>query len=500
MKFNKILVSTFAVLVSASLLVGCKFNTNNNKSSEQSQPSSEVKPEKGDANWVDYAHDNTVQLGLDYQGRDFYKDGIGEVTLKTCIDGDTAHFYPVVTTTSTLAIKARYYGIDTPESTGRVQPYGKPASNFNKEKLKKAAADGTIVISSAQNEYGAPNPDSTGERYVSLVWINETKKNAPFNELYLLNLEIVQEGLSWVKNVQDMPQYADTFYSAQRQAETYKLNLFSGEPDPTFNYGGYEDTSLLDLKVATENYIKDKNYQSELNNAKVRIRGTVSGFSNGTLYIQSYFTEEESAAVRGEQDAVKGGEYAAINIFCGMSSVPTKYRTFNTYIEICCVAQYSENFGFQLTGAEGHFPIVSSEAKEDDCKIILTADENVDDQQIHYLQYAPATLSEIASRGGTECLFCAVELTEAVECSKFYISTNGKEITLSFKNCSFQAYLTSQYAGDPEKPYTYWNTAEDFVGKKFTMKGVYGYHQTETRTSYQFVFNTPKDLVWVPEE
>ena len=496
MKAKRIIIGLFTTAMSVALLTGCFLGKKTN-----SEGGGEQTPQKGDANWVDYAHDGTVSLQLDYQGRDFYKDGIGEVTLKSAIDGDTAHFYPVVTATSNLPVKARFYGIDTPESTGRVQPYGKPASNFTKEKLKKAAADGTIVVSSAQNDYGAPNPDSTGERYVSLVWINETKKNAAFNELYLLNLEIVQEGLSWVKNVQDMPQYADTFYAAERQAQTYKLNLHSGEDDKTFNYGGYEDTSLLDLKVATENYIKDKDYQSEFDNAKVRIRGTVSGFSNGTLYIQSYFTEEESADVRGEQNAVKGGEYAAINIFCGMSTVPTKYKTFNTYIEICCIAQHSENFGFQLTGAEGHFPIVESEAKEDDCKIILKADENVDDQQITYLPYTAAALSQVASSGGSECLFCAVELTDTVECSKFYISDNGKEITLSFKNCAFKAYLTSQYAGDPAKPYTYWNTEADFVGKKFTMKGVYAYHQAQSgNISYQFVFNTPKDLVWVPEE
>ena len=498
MKFKKLLLGLTVAFASTALLTGCFLTkkTNNNSGSE------EATPQKGDANWVDYAQDGSVKLQLDYEGKDFYKDGIGEVTLKTVIDGDTAHFNPVVTTTSTLAIKARYYGIDTPESTGRVQPYGKPASNFNKERLKAAAANGTIVVSSAQDDYGAPNPDSTGERYVSLVWINTEKQHAAFDELYLLNLEIVQEGLSWVKNVQDMPQYADTFYAAERQAQKYKLNLHSGQDDPLFNYGDYQDTSLLDLKVATENYIKDKDYESEFNNAKVRVRGTVSGFSNGTLYIQSYFSEEESAAVRGEENAVKGGEYAAINIFCGMSSVPTKYKTFNTYIEICCTAQHSENFGFQLTGAEGHFPIVDSEAKEDDCKIILKADENVDDQQIQYLQYDPATLSNIAANGGTECLFCAVELTTAIECTTFYKSTNGKEITLGFKNCKFKAYLTSQYAGDPSKPYTYWTEESDYVGKYFTMKGVYAYHQAQQsgNITYQFVFNTTKDLVWVPQE
>jgi len=240
MKKFKTIILTVALSMCLGGLTGCKSNK---------KP---YVPTRGDENWVDYAHDGTVSLALDYKNRDFYKDGIGEVTLKTCIDGDTAHFYPVVKTTSSLAIKSRYYGIDTPESTGRIQPWGKPASDFNKEKLKNAAANGTIVVSSAQDDYGEPIPDSTGSRYVSLIWINETKKNAAFNELYLLNLEIVQEGYSWVKNVQDMPQYADTFYKAEKQAQTYKLNLFSGEDDPTMDHGDFKDTSLLNLKYDTE--------------------------------------------------------------------------------------------------------------------------------------------------------------------------------------------------------------------------------------------------------
>ena len=53
-----------------------------------------------------------------------------DVKLYQSIDGDTAHFIPLVTTTSRLNIKSRYYGIDTPESTGRIQPWGQPASDF----------------------------------------------------------------------------------------------------------------------------------------------------------------------------------------------------------------------------------------------------------------------------------------------------------------------------------------------------------------------------------
>ena len=502
-KTNKTIIALIA-LMSLGVLTGCntkKENSSNTQPEQSEQSSSEAKPQRGDENWVDYVKGDTVKLTLDYKNRDFYKDGIGEVTLKTAIDGDTAHFNPVVTTTSRLAIKSRYYGIDTPESTGRIQPWGKPASNFNKERLKAAAEHGTIVVSSAQDGYGVPQYDSTGERFVSLIWINEEKKNANYDELYLLNLAIVQEGYSWVKNVTDMPSYANTFYAAETQAKKYKLNLFSGEDDPTYPKGGYINTSLLDLKVATENYIKDPTYQSELDGSKVRVHGTVAGYSNSTMYLQSFFSEEDSEEIRGQGNGVVGGEYASINVFCGMSSVPSKYRKINTFIELCVFAVYSENFGFQLTGAEGHFPIVASEAKDDDCKILLTADENTDDQQLHVLEYTSTRLSQIANSGDFECLNCAVKVTDAVTCNDFYINTKGDEITLGFAGCKFSAYITFPYAGDPEKKFEYWNTEEQFVGKKFLLSGIYTYHQAQSgKISYQIVFNDATGLEWVPEQ
>ena len=147
---------------------------------------------------IEYIDDQSVRLNLDYKGKDFYKDGVAEVTLKTCIDGDTAHFSPLAGSSNMDTIKSRFFGIDTPESTGKVEPYGKAASNFTKEKLKTASEKGTIVVSSAQDYYGKPNPDSTGERYVTLIWVCLDKKNADVEDLRLLNLWLVQEGYSYV--------------------------------------------------------------------------------------------------------------------------------------------------------------------------------------------------------------------------------------------------------------------------------------------------------------
>ena len=450
----------------------------------------------GGDNFVDYVHNGSVKLGYDYKNKDFYKDGIGQVDLKTVIDGDTAHFYPHVTTTSREAIKSRYFGVDTPESTGKVQPYGKPASNFNKSKLLSAAENGTIVVSSAQDGYGLPNPDSTGERYVSLIWIHETKKDAPYNELVLLNLWIVQEGYSWVKNVGNMPQYVDTFYAAEEQAKKNKLNLFSGEDDETFNYGGYEDVSLLDVKRDLEKIIADPTYESEFNNRKIRVVGTVTGYANNTLYIQNFYTQENGAATAE-------GEYAGINIFTGMSPIPTKYKTPNTYIQICGLAQYTENFGFQMTDTEGHFPSVTSTATENDCKILISPEDNTEEFALTTFEKTPAELSSAVSSNNIDFLFGRVKLTQPVTCSSVYINTAGDEFTLSFTGCSFEAYLTFKYKGDPEHPNYVWTEKADFLGKKFNIEGVYSYHQYQSggqrKIEFQIVIENAKGLVWVQE-
>ena len=64
-----------------------------------------------------------------------------EVTVKTFIDGDTTHFYLDDTTAFPEGFaKVRYLAIDTPESTGKIEEWGKSAASFTKEKLRGASA------------------------------------------------------------------------------------------------------------------------------------------------------------------------------------------------------------------------------------------------------------------------------------------------------------------------------------------------------------------------
>jgi micrococcal nuclease len=71
-----------------------------------------------------------------------------EVTVKSHIDGDTTHFYVDKTVNETGVLKARYLAINTPESTGKIEEWGKAASKFTKEKLSNA----TSIIIESDNE------------------------------------------------------------------------------------------------------------------------------------------------------------------------------------------------------------------------------------------------------------------------------------------------------------------------------------------------------------
>ena len=75
--------------------------------------------------------------------------------VKSYIDGDTTHFY--VETSAEFpdgVVKARYLAIDTPESTGRLEEWGKAASAFTKETLKNAAA---ILLESDDENWNKDN-------------------------------------------------------------------------------------------------------------------------------------------------------------------------------------------------------------------------------------------------------------------------------------------------------------------------------------------------------
>lgn len=426
---------------------------------------------------IDYAA--KVPLRREYKNKNFLTDGIEQVTLKTPIDGDTAHFYLQDKNT---VIKSRFFGIDTPESTGKIQPYGKGASNFTTEKLKEANKNGTIVISSDSLTDGVPQVDSTGSRYVCCVWINTSKKNATMDERERLNLLLVQEGWSNVKNVANLgDEISKVFYDAEKQARNLKLNLFSDKPDPLFNYGAYEDVSLLEVKREIEACLKDPSRTNSFAGKNIRFTATVTSYANNTLYLTEYFSKEDG----GKYDY---GEYAGLNFYTGRSAIPTKFTKTGAYLQVCGVATDSETFGFQASGGSFKY----SAKSEDDAKVIISAEDNNDPTDIeHYPHTFEKTTSQIQNDRESqnfEYLYSRVDVEDPVQVADAYKDDSGNW-TLTVKNSlgnslGFSVYLPFVYTNEAGSTYS---SPDQFIGKTFNLKGIYSYHKSSSKISYQIV-------------
>ena len=195
-----------------------------------------------------------------------------EVTVKQFIDGDTTHFYVPSSVMSGGVLKARYLAVNTPESTGKIEEYGKKASAFTKEKLSSATS---IVIESDTATWDA---DSTGDRYLSWVWY----KTADSEEYRNLNIEILQEGLAIASNSGNNS-YGEICLKAIDQAKAQKLNVHSGEKDPDFYYGEAQELTLKELRTNTEAY----------NGMKVAFEGIVTTNDNNSVYVESYDAETD---------------------------------------------------------------------------------------------------------------------------------------------------------------------------------------------------------------
>lgn len=226
---------------------------------------SESGSESGNIEAVDYA----ASVKLDMSST----TAKTEATVKTFVDGDTTHFNVPTSVMETGVLKARYLGINTPESTGKIEEWGKKASRFTKEKLSSATS---IIIESDTAEW---NADSTGDRYLVWVWY----KTADSEEYRNLNIEILQEGLAIASNSANNS-YGSTCMKAINQAKALKLNINCGEKDPDFYYGDVVELTVKELRTNTEAY----------NGMKVAFTGVVSTDNgNNSVYVEQYDPETD---------------------------------------------------------------------------------------------------------------------------------------------------------------------------------------------------------------
>ena len=240
---KKNFVKILALLLTICLLAGC-------------QPAEDVGESTApQIQTVDYAA--SVKLDQDNGCKQ------EEVTVKLHIDGDTVHFNSKQFDGGVL--KARFLGVNTPESTGKIEEYGKTASEFTKEKLANAES---IIVESDTPNWDA---DSTGGRY--LVWIWYKAKGA--SEYRNLNIELLQEGLA-IASSSANNRYGSICTAAIDQAKKLKKNVHSGQKDPNFFYGAAAEIDLKELRTNVADY----------NGAKVAVTGVITMHYNNGFYLE----------------------------------------------------------------------------------------------------------------------------------------------------------------------------------------------------------------------
>lgn len=264
-KFTKLFISIFALAALALPVFCTACDPKEPDDSGKGKPSIEA---------VDYVS----TLSLDFSSNTKKQ----EVTVRLFVDGDTTHFDPVKSSKLTSYnaadfedtqgyIKARYIAVNTPESTGKIEEWGKKASKFTRSKLETAQS---IVVESDDNQW---NIDSTGERYVLWIWY-QPKGTTEYRNL---NLELLQEGLAFGSSVANN-RYGTLANSAMAQARSLGLYVFSKDKDPDFPYGLAIPVTLKELRCNVEDY----------DGQRVKVEGIVSAEFNNSVYIEDFDAEE----------------------------------------------------------------------------------------------------------------------------------------------------------------------------------------------------------------
>ena len=262
-----------------------------------------------------------------------------EVSVKLFVDGDTTHFSVPSSVIADGVLKARYLAVNTPESTGKIEEWGKAASRYTREKLEGAVS---IYV---ESDDGAWNLDSTGSRYLVWVWY----KSAEDEDYRCLNLELLQEGLA-IPSSSANNRYGEYCMNAIAQAKAEKKCVWSGEKDPDFYYGDSVSLTLKELRAHTSDY----------SGVKVSFEGVVTRNWDNSVYIEDW--DEET------------GHYYGISVYYGysLSGGGLRILKLGNRVKIVGTVQYYEGDGtWQVSG------IKYREMKKDDPdNIALISTEN----------------------------------------------------------------------------------------------------------------------------
>lgn len=197
---------------------------------------------------------DNLAMNFNFEDSEFIADGVGEVTLVRCVDGDTAFF-----TEGGSSFSVRFLGINTPESTAKFEPWGKAASDYTCDKLTNASQ---IVL---QADPAAGRLDSYGERWLAWVWYDGR----------LLNLELVEQAYS--KSSGSVSTMYGSLITQVNLNVQYSKRRVWGEIDPDFDY------SLDGVQLTLEELVTN---HTDYYGLKVVITGVVSRKIGAAVFVQ----------------------------------------------------------------------------------------------------------------------------------------------------------------------------------------------------------------------
>lgn len=208
-----------------------------------------------------------VKLKRKYEGKSFIYDGIEEVKLFRIIDADSSFFQ-----TSSGNLDIRYYGINAPETTKKIQPLGKEARKYAIERLKNAFS---IVI-----ECDGDNPeiDNTGKRHLAYVWYKSNEDS----DYILYNEEILKDGFANLLLYDNVKKYRKELEDASNYAKKNKLNLYSCDVN--------EDAFKMNVNLSISEILESINTVND--GRTIKTKGIISQITGKCFFIEDHYNKE----------------------------------------------------------------------------------------------------------------------------------------------------------------------------------------------------------------
>ena len=290
---------------------------------------------------------DALRLEESFNGKTFTEpsdnqSAIGEVTLTSVTDGDTVNFVNgrVDAKTSSENSKAlRFLGVNTPESTARIEPWGVKASKFTKSVLWDAKNNKQKVYSVVlQNDYSVWGVKEGNDRYLGFLWY-KVNEDSPYR---LLNLEIIEQcySINELHEFSTFCPYLDSFEQAYIDARKSGLRV-NGEKDPGYDYtNSIVDVSIRDIRENYENFGISESSGTAGSGIRLRVTAVIVMFTGDNIVI------------RDVTNPYPNGEYASIYVFSSITvkEIAAGHAVGEIITFVCRATTYNANI--QLTDVQ----------------------------------------------------------------------------------------------------------------------------------------------------